>query len=109
MLAIKDFLAKSGAFLSLARRSPETVVTSGLLDPDQAIDAAINEYRRRGKSESWIALRLDGKVRREEFIRALRTAVIEYLNQSHYAIATDDIYVEWQFLLECKLNKPAAS
>src|SRR5689334_22716462 len=41
---IKKFLAESGAFVDLVRREPETVITSGAIDPDEAIEAAIQAY-----------------------------------------------------------------
>ncbi len=91
--AIKHYLAVSGAFVDLIRRKPETVVTSGLIDPETAFEAGVNEYRKLGKPDSWIAIRLEGKIKREMFISALNAAVTEYLNESHYRIATDDIYL----------------
>lgn len=92
LLAIQQFLAASGAFVDAIRLEPETVITSGAIDPDAAIDAAIDAYRKRGKSDSWIAARIDGKVKRAKFTSALKAAVDEILTKMHYAIATDDIY-----------------
>lgn len=91
--AIKKYLAASGAFVDAVRLEPETVITSGAIDPDEAIDAAIEAYRRRGKDDRWISARLAGKVKRAKFTSALKAAVYEVLTQMHYAIATDDIYV----------------
>lgn len=90
--AIKKYLAASGAFVDAVRLEPETVITSGAIDPDEAIDAAIEAYRRRGKDDRWISARLAGKVKRAKFTSALKAAVYEMLTQIHYAIATDDIY-----------------
>lgn len=90
---IKDFLAESGAFVDLVRRVPETVITSGAIDPDAAIDAAIEAYRKRGKDDRWIGARIDGKIKRAKFTAALKAAVDEMLTRQHYALATDDIYV----------------
>ncbi len=90
--AIKKYLAASGAFVDAVRLEPETVITSGAIDPDEAIDAAIEAYRRRGKDDRWISARLAGKVKRAKFTSALKAAVYEMLTQIHYAVATDDIY-----------------
>lgn len=89
---IKKFLAESGAFVDQIRREPETVVTSGAINPDKAIDAAINAYRAQGKDDRWIQARVEGKIKRHLFTAALNAAVAEVLNRRHYAIATDDIY-----------------
>ena len=78
--------------MDAVRLEPETVITSGAIDPDEAIDAAIEAYRRRGKDDRWISARLAGKVKRAKFTSALKAAVYEMLTQIHYAIATDDIY-----------------
>ncbi len=93
LTAIKEYLAAAGAFVDLVRREPDTVVQSSTLDPDEAVEAAIEAYRRRGKDDRWIAARLAGKIKREKFTRALQLAVSEYLTQNHYAVATDDIYL----------------
>ncbi|HLA43059.1 MAG TPA: hypothetical protein VJZ27_06470 [Aggregatilineales bacterium] len=88
---IKDYLAQAGAFTDLVRREPETVITSGAIDPDEAIDAAINEYRRRGKSDAWINARITGKVKRKMFTEALSAAIADMMNQ-YYGWATNEIY-----------------
>ncbi|MBI5930206.1 MAG: hypothetical protein HY862_12920 [Chloroflexi bacterium] len=90
--AIQKFLSEAGAFVDAVRLEPDTVITSGAIDPDDAIDAAIEAYRRRGKDDRWISARLAGKVKRAKFTSALKAAVYEMLTQIHYAIATDDIY-----------------
>jgi hypothetical protein len=89
---IRKFLAAAGAFVDEVRRNPDTVVLSGAMTPDQAIDAAIQAYRAQGKSDMWIRSRLEGKIKRQQFTTALAAAVSDVLNRSHYAIATDDIY-----------------
>lgn len=91
--AIQKFLSEAGAFVDAVRLEPETVITSGAIDPDEAIDAAIEAYRRRGKDDRWISARLAGKVKRAKFTSALKAAVYEVLTQMHYAVATDDIYL----------------
>lgn len=89
---IKEYLAASGAFVDLVRREPETVIESGALDPDAAIDAAIEAYRRMGKDDRWISARVDGKVKRVKFTAALKAAVVD-LAKDRFALATDEIYL----------------
>jgi hypothetical protein len=74
------------------RIDPTKVLTSGAIDPDQALDAVIEMYRARGKSDAWIEMRLQSKIKRERFIKALGQAIAEVLNRTHYALATNDIY-----------------
>src|SRR5260221_5804986 len=50
---VLEFLAKSGVAIDEMR-----------LDPEQAIDAAIEAYRRQGKSDAWIHTRLQSKCQR---------------------------------------------
>jgi hypothetical protein len=89
---IRKFLAAAGAFVDEVRRDASTVVLSGAMTPDQAIEAAIEMYRAQGKSDAWIRSRMEGKIKRQQFTNALSAAVSDVLNRSHYAIATDDIY-----------------
>jgi hypothetical protein len=89
---IRNFLAASGAFVDEVRLDPTTVLTSGAMTPDQAIDAGIAMYRAQGKDDEWIQARLDGKIKRNHFIIALKSAVADMLTPHHYATATDDIY-----------------
>jgi hypothetical protein len=97
LAAIKQFLAEAGAFVDLVRREPETVVSSGAIDPDTALDAVVQYYRRQGKDDNWISARLTGIVKRNQFTAALKEAVAEVLHQLHFKIATDDIYLGlWQ-------------
>jgi hypothetical protein len=93
LATIKQFLAEAGAFVDLVRREPETVVTSGAIDPDKALDAVVQYYRRQGKDDNWISARLTGIVKRNQFTAALKEAVVEMLTKTHYALATDDVYV----------------
>jgi hypothetical protein len=89
---IRKFLAASGAFVDEIRLNPKSALTSGAMTPDQALDAAIEMYRAQGKDDEWIQARLDGKIKRNQFIIALKSAVADMLNPRHYATATDDIY-----------------
>jgi hypothetical protein len=90
---IKQFLDKPGAFVDKVRLDPKTVVTSGAIDPDEAIDAAIDAYRSQGKDDRWIQARIEGKIKRKQFTMALAAAVAVVLSPKHYALATDDIYL----------------
>jgi hypothetical protein len=92
LAAIKTYLSEAGAFVDLVRREPESVITSGAIDPDQAIEAAIQAYRAQGKDDKWIRARLEGKIKRHRFTAALSAAVRDVLSPRHYALATDDIY-----------------
>jgi hypothetical protein len=89
--AIKEFLAQAGAFTDLVRRDPETVVRSGAINPDEAIDAAIAEYQRRGKDMRWINARISGKVKRKMFTAALAATIADMKNV-YYALAINEIY-----------------
>jgi hypothetical protein len=80
--AILQFLAKSGVKLDDFR-----------IDPDQAIDAAIEAYRRMGKSEKWIATRIQSKAMRLRFTAAFRQALRQDPSQMQYAIITDEMRV----------------
>ncbi|MBC7870127.1 MAG: hypothetical protein H7Y09_04760 [Chitinophagaceae bacterium] len=92
LAAIKKYLAEAGAFVDEVRRDPNIVLLSGAMTPDQAMEAAIQAYRAQGKDDRWIALRLEGKIKRNLFTAALQAAVAETLKRWHYATATDDVY-----------------
>jgi hypothetical protein len=89
---IKEYLAKAGVFVDEIRRDPTHVVASGVLDPEQAIQSAIEEYRRRGKDDNWINARLTGIVSRHRFTTALKIAIKDIV-QNHYARATNEVYL----------------
>lgn len=48
---IQEFLSKAGVFVDEVRRKPETVVETGAIDPETALDAVIKMYQRQGKSD----------------------------------------------------------
>lgn len=81
---MKLWLAKLGA-----ERLEESV------DPElglfRSLDRTVDEYRRAGKPESWIALRVEGIVTRKRFVEALREAVLE-ADPQMYAQTTDNLY-----------------
>lgn len=89
---VKKYLADAGVFADDVRREPESIVLSGAINPDTAIDAAINAYRAQGKDDRWIQARIEGKIKRHMFTAALNAAVADILTRRHYATATDDIY-----------------
>jgi hypothetical protein len=89
---IRQFLSKAGVFVDQVRLDPKVVLTSGAMTPDQAMDAAIEMYRAQGKDDLWIQARMEGKIKRNFFINALKEAVAQTLSPRHYATATDDIY-----------------
>ncbi len=70
---ILDFLAKAGVTLDDIRIDPDKVFDE--VDPDQVVDAAIRAYRKQGKSEHWIAARLQGKIQRERFTSAFKRSL----------------------------------
>jgi hypothetical protein len=89
---IKDFLAKSGAFVDLVRREPSTVITSGAIDPDKALEVVVEYYRNLGKDDRWINARLTGIVKRQQFTAALKEAVLN-ITRNHYGLATNEVYL----------------
>jgi hypothetical protein len=93
LLEIRKYLATSGAFVDEIRLDPKTVLTSGAISPDQALDAVIEMYRQQGKDDAWIQMRIQSKIKRDVFIKALGQAVYEVLTRRHYALATNDVYV----------------
>jgi len=89
---IKNFLAAAGEFVDGIRLDPGRAVSSGAINPDEAIDAAIKAYRAQGKDDRWIQARIEGKIKRNQFTAALSAAVAEILTPRHFAATTDDIY-----------------
>ena len=57
----------------------------------RSLDRTIDGYRRKGKPDSWIALRVEGIVTRKRFVEALKNAVIDEL-PTMYAKTTDRLY-----------------
>ena len=57
----------------------------------RTLDRAADEYRRVGKPDSWIALRVEGIVTRKQFVEALKNAVIDEM-PTMYAQTTDRLY-----------------
>jgi len=96
---IRQYLAKAGVFVDEMRRDENLIVITSRMSPDEMLDATgraalltREAYRRQGKSQKWIDMRLLGKFRREQFTAALSQAINEVLKRSHFATATDDIY-----------------
>lgn len=74
------------------RRNPDTVVESGMIDPDKALDAVIKMYQREGKSNEWILMRINTKIQRAAFTSALKAAMAD-TTQTQYGKATNEIYL----------------
>lgn len=83
LAAIKDYLAKAGAFTDQARRDAEVI---GTLTEHHA-----GRFKRMGRSDSWIEVRLEGIVTRKQFVTALRSAVIDAA-PSLYRDSTEKLY-----------------
>jgi len=81
---LKLWLAQVGAQRIEETEDPEL----GLF---RSLDRTVDNYRRVGKPESWIALRVEGIVTRKRFVEALKNAVIDEL-PSMYAQSTDRLY-----------------
>lgn len=88
---IRRFLAEAGAFVDEVRREPERLF-DGVQNPDSLLDAFIEYHRKRGKDDRWIQMRIDSKIKRNQFTGALAEFVRDVLTPRHYAIATDDVY-----------------
>jgi DNA-damage-inducible protein D len=69
------------------------VVDEIRIDPDKAIDAAIEAYRRLGKDEKWITARIQGKLMRLRFTAAFKNALRRDPSALQYAIITDEMRV----------------
>jgi len=96
---IRQYLAKAGVFIDEMRRDENLIVITSRMSPDEMLDATgraalltREAYRKQGKSQKWIDMRLLGKIRREQFTAALSQAINEALKRSHFATATDDVY-----------------
>lgn len=81
---LKLWLAQIGAERLEEAEDPEL----GLF---RSLDRTVDEYRRAGKPESWIALRVEGIVTRKRFVDALKNAVVDEL-PTMYAQTTDRLY-----------------
>ncbi len=108
---IREFLAKSGAFVDLVRREPDTLLHA--MNPDKLLDAVIEEYKRQGKDDTWINARINGKIKRAMFTTALKTVIVD-VSEKHFGLATNEVYMGlWgrnadQLKLQMNLNKYAS-
>lgn len=83
LAAIKDFLARAGAFADFARR-----------DPAALLDAATAAYQKQGKGQNWIDNRLQGMASRKAFTAALKSAIGEAVSDGNiYQTSTNALYV----------------
>lgn len=86
VVKVKKFLADAGVVVDKIRQ-----------DPALGVDAAWEAYRAQGKDDDWIQIRLLGKIKREEFTKALDKATRDTLSGRDYAVASDDVYIGlWQ-------------
>jgi len=81
---LKLWLAQVGAQRLEETEDPEL----GLF---RSLDRTVDEYRRIGKPDSWIAIRVEGIVTRKRFVEALKNAVMDEL-PTMYAQTTDRLY-----------------
>jgi hypothetical protein len=81
---LKMWLAQVGAQRLEETEDPEL----GLF---RSLDRTVDEYRRQGKPDTWIAIRVEGIVTRKRFVEALKNAVIDAL-PTMYAQTTDGLY-----------------
>lgn len=88
---IRRFLAAAGAFVDEVRRDPDKIL-EGVNNPDKLLDAFIDYHRKRGKDDRWIQMRIDSKIKRNQFTAALAEFIRDVLSPRHYAMATDDVY-----------------
>ncbi len=88
---IRRFLAAAGAFVDEVRREPDKLAES-VTNPDKLLDAFIEYHRKRGKDDRWIQMRIESKIKRNQFTAALSEFVRDALTPRHYATATDDVY-----------------
>jgi len=83
LAAIKDFLARAGAFADFARR-----------DPAALLESAVAQYTKRGKSQGWIEIRVNGIVKRKELTAAICAAVVGELAEGNiYQRSTNELYL----------------
>jgi hypothetical protein len=88
---IRRFLAAAGAFVDEVRLDPDKLALN-VNNPDKLLDAFIDYHRKRGKDDRWIQMRIDSKIKRNQFTAALAEFVRDELGPRHYAMATDDSY-----------------
>ncbi len=81
---LKLWLAQVGAERLEETEDPEL----GLF---RSLDRTVDDYRRIGKPDSWIAIRVEGIVTRKQFVEALKNAVLG-APPTMYAQTTDRLY-----------------
>jgi len=57
----------------------------------RSMDRAVDEYRRIGKPDSWIMIRVEGIVTRKRFVEAIKSAVLDAIPMM-YAMTTEKLY-----------------
>ncbi|MHB8627236.1 MAG: hypothetical protein ACYDBJ_08030 [Aggregatilineales bacterium] len=91
---ILNFLAASGAYVDGQRidaiRPPQAAIDEPVADdPEKLIQAVINFYRRKGKTDSWIAVRMQSTVQRNRFTEAFQQALRISPSSFQFAEITD--------------------
>lgn len=97
--AILEFLANAGVFVDELRRDPEkrAELAAAIIDDDpeaavgEVLDRVGEGYRKKGRTDSWIEVRVQGIVTRRQFTDALKAAVID-ATPSMYARTTVQLY-----------------
>ncbi len=88
---VRRFLASAGAFVDEVRREPDKLLDA-VKNPDKLLDAFIEYHCKRGKSDSWIQMRFETKIKRNHFTAALNEFVADAMTPKRFATATDDVY-----------------
>lgn len=83
---VRRFLAAAGAFVDEVRRDPNQRLES-VSNPDKLLDAFIEYHRKRGKDDRWIQMRIDSKIKHNQFTAALAEFVRDERTPRHYATA----------------------
>ena len=80
--AVREYLAAAGKTLDLMRQ-----------EPDSAIDFAIERFKKSGKSDAWIKNRVNGQIKRQQFLDALTFALASMSKKGwEYGVATNSVY-----------------
>lgn len=72
-----------------------------VFDPEIAVNRAIEYYRKKGYSDEWIKLRLNGILNRKKLTDVWKENGIT--KEYEYAILTNEIYQEWSGMIRNRL------
>lgn len=95
---ILNYLAKSGAFVDGQRidaiqSSQETNAELVADDPEKMIESVINAYKRMGKSDRWIGVRMQSTVQRKRFTSAFQQSLRVSPSSFQYSEITDTLRI----------------